>query len=342
MDIMNWGEPLLNTRLPAMISSAKSHRIEVRLDTNFNDANEALIEELILSGLDILSLSIDGISPETYGRYRSKGKFERVLANLEILVRKRQALGRKNPWIVWQFLVFRHNDHEVSQVDEFARARGVDQVSLVAPFLPNEPGYLWEWMSRNPKFQLYPLPAQVPGEEEILRARNCTHLKKIDSSVAFHVRRFRPGQLLGWGALWAMLRGISSYGDLKFFLERLRGLAMPRPGGPGAASARPHDGGRICKWPWAGLALNPDGSASACCSVEDEADDFGNVFRDGLKGLWNGVHWRAARRHVRRFQLGHTAVRLDSDHVCERCSAIGGSDFRFPTEGPSLGARTRR
>ena len=334
MDIMNWGESLLNKALPEMIAAAKRHDIEVKLDANFNDASEDAIERLILSGLDVLSLSVDGLSPQTYGRYRAGGDFDGVLRNLRYLVRRRTELGRKNPWIIWQFLVFRHNEHEAGRVEEFAHGCGADQASLVAPCLPNERGYLWEWMARDPRYQLYALPAEAPPEEELARARASAHVKPGAPAVVLHAQRFQPRQLRRPSYLLGLLRRARSRESLGFALARAGRIAALCDGGrPFPAAEAPPGPGRLCKWPWAGLVVNPDGSVSPCCSVEDQSDDFGVFSRKGWSSLWNGPRYRAARRHVRRFARGQAGVRPDSDQVCARCRAIGRADFKFPPHG---------
>ena len=334
MDIMNWGESLLNKGLPDMIAAAKRYGIEVKLDANFNDVSEDAIERLILSGLDVLSLSVDGLSPETYSRYRAGGDFDKVLRNLRLLVRRRRELGRQNPWIVWQFLVFRHNEHEAGRVEEFARSCGADQASLVAPYLPNERGYLWEWMARDPRYQLYPLPAEVPPEAELVRARESAHVKPGAPAVVLHARRFQPRQLRRPSYLLGLLRRARSPRDLGFALARAGRIAALCDGtGRGPAPEAPSGRRGLCKWPWAGLAVNPNGSVSPCCSVEDQSDDFGAFSRSGWISLWNGPRYRAARRHVGRYARGQAGVRAASDHVCERCRSIGRADFKFPPHG---------
>jgi len=333
LDLMNWGESLLNKQLPEMIALAKRYGIEVKLDANFNDVSAEDIERLILSGLDILSLSVDGLSPETYGRYRAGGDFNRVLGNLRTLIEKRQALGRKNPWIIWQFLVFQHNEHEAGRVEEFARACGADQSSLVAPYLPNERGYLWEWMARDPRYQAYPMPAEAPPPEELIRARECAHVKPGAPSVVLHARRFQARHLRRASYWLEVLRRARRPADLGFALKRSAHLAGRSEGHSPERQEAPPGPRTLCKWPWAGLALNPDGSASPCCSVEDQSDDFGVFTREGWRALWNGSRYRAARHHVRRFARGQAGVRTDSDHVCERCRSIGRADFKFPPHG---------
>jgi hypothetical protein len=70
IDLFNWGEPLLNKETYKMIAYANKKHIVTSVSTNFNFLSEKLAEQLILSGLDILILSIDGASQESYEQYR--------------------------------------------------------------------------------------------------------------------------------------------------------------------------------------------------------------------------------------------------------------------------------
>ncbi len=65
-----------------------------------------------------ITCSIDGASPETYARYRVRGNFERVIANIRRINAYKQAQGRTLPRLTWQFVAFGHNQHEI----EAARA----------------------------------------------------------------------------------------------------------------------------------------------------------------------------------------------------------------------------
>jgi MoaA/NifB/PqqE/SkfB family radical SAM enzyme len=102
VNFMNWGEPLLNRHLAEMIKYCKKakHIPFVRFDTNLNIMlTEKDAESLLLSGLDLLSVSIDGVTQETYEKYRKCGDLKKVLSNLKLLVNKRQRLEREKPYI---------------------------------------------------------------------------------------------------------------------------------------------------------------------------------------------------------------------------------------------------
>jgi MoaA/NifB/PqqE/SkfB family radical SAM enzyme len=91
-------------------------------------------EELILSGLQLLILSIDGATNPTYLQYRRNGNFELVIENIRKLVTAKQRLNSYTPILHWQFLVFEHNVNEIEAVKQLAAALGVNQLSLVTPY----------------------------------------------------------------------------------------------------------------------------------------------------------------------------------------------------------------
>jgi radical SAM protein with 4Fe4S-binding SPASM domain len=136
VDLFNWGEPLLNSDVYEMIAYAHRHSIVTTVSTNFQHFSEEDAEKLISSGLDILILSIDGASQESYEKYRIGGDFHRVVENISLLVEKKKEHGCRHPYICWQFLVMRHNEHEVETVKRMAGELGVDSVTIDCAFLP--------------------------------------------------------------------------------------------------------------------------------------------------------------------------------------------------------------
>jgi MoaA/NifB/PqqE/SkfB family radical SAM enzyme len=155
IDFMNWGEPLLNKDLWDMIAQAKRHRIDTMVSTNLNALTEGDEEELVSCGLDRLVLSIDGLCQETYEKYRVGGDYAKVTANLRRIVEARRRLGRRNPWLVWQFLVFKHNEHEIDSVRETALKLGVDEVGITPANMPFKPGIREDWLPTRREYSLY-------------------------------------------------------------------------------------------------------------------------------------------------------------------------------------------
>jgi len=122
----NQGEPTLNDKIFDMISYARSNRIRTIMSTNLTLFGEEVCEGIIKSGLDTLIASVDGVTEETYQKYRIGGHFEAVYRNLERLVEMKRRLRRRSPHIVWSFLIFKHNVHEVEEAARLAMDLGVE------------------------------------------------------------------------------------------------------------------------------------------------------------------------------------------------------------------------
>lgn len=125
IDFYNWGEPLLSKDVFRMINYAHSKKVKTRMSSNITLLSEEKAKEMVESGLDVLIASIDGASEDTYKIYRVGGDFKKVMKNLETLVKVKDELRAKNPQIIWQFVVMKHNEHEIEKAKEFAKKLGV-------------------------------------------------------------------------------------------------------------------------------------------------------------------------------------------------------------------------
>ncbi|MBI3091843.1 MAG: SPASM domain-containing protein [Candidatus Tectomicrobia bacterium] len=126
VNLHNWGEPLLNKHLVAMIAYAKSYGLEVRISSNLNALTEPVAEGLLRAGLDKLYVSCDGITPESYAQYRRGGDYATVMGNLRGLLQKKRELGLRGTRIIWLFHIFQHNEHEVEGARALAKELGVE------------------------------------------------------------------------------------------------------------------------------------------------------------------------------------------------------------------------
>lgn len=130
--LYNWGEPLLDKRTPEMIRRAKRLLLHVCLSTNFSVRFD--VDALVGSGLNFLFLSIDGATQATYEKFRRGGDLELCLDNVRRVLEARRRLGTGPPFVLWRYLTFEHNLHEVEPAMALARELGVDQFSVTTPF----------------------------------------------------------------------------------------------------------------------------------------------------------------------------------------------------------------
>jgi len=125
--LFNWGEPFLNPALFDMIDYAGRKSIRVTVHTNFSfHRDDSFFADVVASGLDRLTLSLDGASQASYSKYRVRGDFDLVIANVHRLIRARALAGSDTPVITWKFVVNRHNEHEIAQARAMAADLGIE------------------------------------------------------------------------------------------------------------------------------------------------------------------------------------------------------------------------
>jgi MoaA/NifB/PqqE/SkfB family radical SAM enzyme len=162
INLCNWGEPLLNPDICRIIKFAKSFNTVVGLSTNLNSLTDDKAQEIVASGIDILVVSLDGDSQESYAKYRVGGDFGKVMDNLKKLLSLRK--DGKHPLLVWQFLVNRHNESEIEKAKE--RAGQLGMLFMPSPMRTSmgkellQPLYervkdVEEWLPLNPRYNRY-------------------------------------------------------------------------------------------------------------------------------------------------------------------------------------------
>lgn len=101
----NYGEAFVDKRLPEKIRYAKSRGIaEVGVITNGSLLGPDVARAVVEAGLDAINISLDAAGKETFESTRLGLKYDRVIANVEGLVRIRRELGRTRPKLILSFV----------------------------------------------------------------------------------------------------------------------------------------------------------------------------------------------------------------------------------------------
>jgi MoaA/NifB/PqqE/SkfB family radical SAM enzyme len=128
IEISNYGEVFLNPHLLRILEYAYRKGVSITLENgvNLNHAKEEALEGLVSYRVKIVTCSIDGASLETYRIYRVRGDFDAVIGNIERINVHKRAQGSDLPHLVWQFVVFGHNEHEIPIAREMADRLGME------------------------------------------------------------------------------------------------------------------------------------------------------------------------------------------------------------------------
>lgn len=161
------GEPYLNPSFLDMVKYASEKGIYTATSTNAHYLTDDAAKKTVESGLDRLIISIDGTTQETYQQYRVGGNIEKVIAGAKNIVKWKKELNSKTPFVFFQFLVVRHNEHQIDEIKKLAKEIGVDDVRLKTAQVydyENDPNRL---IPQNEKYSRY-----VKNSDGTFKAKN--------------------------------------------------------------------------------------------------------------------------------------------------------------------------
>lgn len=124
------GEPYLNPGFLKMVAFANKQNIYTSTSTNAHYLTENNCKKTIESKLDKLVISVDGITQEVYEQYRIGGKLDKVIEGTKEILKQKKLMRSKTPHVVWQFVVFKPNQHQIEAVKKLGKNLGVDEVKI--------------------------------------------------------------------------------------------------------------------------------------------------------------------------------------------------------------------
>ncbi len=133
VDFFNYGETFLHKRAIEMCEYIKSKFPHIYLYTSTNGLafNEEQVRRLVHSGIDEVTFSIDGATPDSYAKYRQRGDFEKAIRNLRVAADEKRRTARDVPFLNWRYILFTHNDsdEEMALARRMAAEIGIDRLS---------------------------------------------------------------------------------------------------------------------------------------------------------------------------------------------------------------------
>ena len=125
------GEPFLNKDIFKIFEYASlKKKIFTSTSTNGHFLDLEAAQKTVESGLDKLIISIDGTTQEIYEKYRKGGDLETAIQGIKNIVFWREKLKSETPYIVIQFIVFRFNEHQISEIKKLSKELKVDKLEF--------------------------------------------------------------------------------------------------------------------------------------------------------------------------------------------------------------------
>lgn len=188
------GEPLVHPKGYEMIEYAARHSgVYVTLTTNGTIMNEKRTRRLLDSGVHMIDISIDALTPETYSKVRVKGDLNITRANVLNLLSWIRQSGSPTKVVV-SFIEQPQNLHEAAEFQTYWKEQGADFVVVrrlhsaagavadIADAMRTEQAgglrrpcvYPWERIVLNPRGYLAFCPADWTHGSTIIDYRNTT------------------------------------------------------------------------------------------------------------------------------------------------------------------------
>ncbi|MGA7838251.1 MAG: SPASM domain-containing protein, partial [Ignavibacteriaceae bacterium] len=91
---------------------------------------------------------------ESYQNYRVGGTFAQADEGLRLLVKRKKELGKKKPFIEFQFIVMKQNEDQLDKVLEYGKDVGIDKVVFKTMQISSYDNAL-KFLPKNNKYRRY-------------------------------------------------------------------------------------------------------------------------------------------------------------------------------------------
>jgi radical SAM protein with 4Fe4S-binding SPASM domain len=179
------GEPFLNKSFLEFVKYAASKNLYTATSSNAHYFTDDMAKATVESGLDRLIISIDGTNQETYSKYRKGGQLSKVIEGTENLLKWKKELGIQTPHIIWQFIAFKHNEHQIPEIKKLAKEIGVDELGI-------KTAQIYDYQTSN-EF--------IPENEDLSRYSKTENGYQIKNKLLNQCWRMWRGSVITWDGL---------------------------------------------------------------------------------------------------------------------------------------------
>lgn len=270
LDLSMWGDPLIVPDIYKMIRYAHDRGVWTYISSNLHayklqpkPGDKPQAEQLIESGLDLMTCSLHGASQETYALYQPGKNFTDAVTKVRQIIETRDRLGVKTPQVQLNFVVMRQNEHEIPQFQKLADELGCKAV-----------------------FSTAALNTRFVKDRRVNRTAGKPKPSLLQIGLAPDVEKKQTKKLIEHWLPKDKTYRMPVYDQM---LE-------------GEYRSEDYNGRKIakCDWLWKQAVINWDGQVSTCCGSWDPIEDMGNVLEHGFGKVWNGEKYRMARRSFKK------------------------------------------
>ena len=280
------GELFASSRTAEFIELMKRHRPPRSYVSTNLLLIDRHIDDILDSGLNEMNVSIDAIRRETYERIRTGARWDKLIANLGLLQRKKAE--RNTPWpaLTFVFVAMRSNLAELPEFVDFAGKYGAVAIHVLK-MLPTPHGLERE---EQPDFEA----EKAAYTKALLRARDVgleiQHTFFNNDALLAELGEERAADAPSAARAPAGVSSPEPTPSPPVLPDRLALEALHRRQFAPACGVVP-----ICQAPWSEFLIQTDGKVRACCFSPAV---MGDLHRQSLPEIWNGPEYRAFRRRL--------------------------------------------
>ena len=121
----NNGDPIYHSEFLELCKKFKNNNCSLHIHTNGSAKTKAWWQKLknILTKDDCITFAIDGLE-DTNHLYRKNAKWNSIMTAIK-------TLKDRDFKIVWQFIPFKHNQHQILQAGELSKELGIDEFKIL-------------------------------------------------------------------------------------------------------------------------------------------------------------------------------------------------------------------
>jgi MoaA/NifB/PqqE/SkfB family radical SAM enzyme len=279
------GELFASSRTPEFLELMKRYHPPVSYVSTNAILIDRYLDDILDGGLTDMSVSVDAVRRETYERIRAGGRWDKLIANLELLQRKKAERQSEWPRLTFVYVAMRGNLAELPEFVDFAKRYGGIAIHVLK-LLPTPTGLE---RVEQPTFE----EEKAAYKQALRRAREIgieiEHTFFNNEVLLGEIARENapaPPQAEANPSAGSIARSIPTPPVAK--RVPLEALHLRR--------FDPTSGNvPICASPWREFLIQTDGKVRACCYSPAV---MGDLHGQTLPEIWNGPEYQAFRRRL--------------------------------------------
>lgn len=273
--ICGGGEPLFDQDLACdVMLKIKKEGLYGEIITNGTLFTESIIKNLVTTGWDKITFSIDSYKSKTHNKIRNmRNVFEKAIKNIQLLNKIKKKYSLEKPYVCLHMVICNLNYKDIKGMIKLAKRIGANCILINALNL---------WSKDIKKLQLND-KQKKELKQELKKAKDTAKKLKIDTNID----SFLNSDLFES----ANIMNKTHISDAKQTQYKEQGLVNA-----------------VCFSPWFNISIFADGKAQPCFLLQEEG---GSVKDKTLEKVWFGEYFEKKRKGMLKLNLNKDCSRCN-------------------------------